>query len=155
MASSFKVIESFNEGINDVAISGLINEFAEFPNVHLALTVRISLKGVTGLNSVGTRKWCDWIGSIGSPSTIVLTDCPVIFARAFNQIEGTLPENALVMSFYVPYISEITDEYKNILFVYEKDFTKERGIHPPEVLDSKGNKMEMDVVVDSYFEFLK
>jgi hypothetical protein len=155
MATAFKVIESVVEGVNVVEISGLINEFAEFPNVKISPIVRVSLKGVTGLNSVGTRNWCNWIGSIQSPSTIVLTDCPVIFVRAFNQVEGALPANASVFSFLVPYISEITDEYKDILFIKGNEFTEEKGVRPPNIDDSKGNRMDMDVVFGSYFEFLK
>lgn len=135
-------------------ISGYIDEKALFPNVDLKPKISISLKDVVGLNSVGTRSWCDWVKQLIPPSIVYLDHCPLLFVKSFNQIVGSLNENMVVNSFIVPYCSEDGEEQKNVLFNRGIEYDDVGSLNLPEVKDLNGKTMELDVLMQ-YFEFLK
>lgn len=155
MSGDFTFTESTADNQTKIVLTGYVNEFAKLPEIlNPAATMRIGLKGVTGLNSVGTRNWCDWLRTIKPPTVIILEECPMIFVKAFNQVQGALTPTTQVASFYVPYYSDDTGERKDVLFVSGQHFMT-GGVKPPEVKDSAGKPMEMDVIAESYFAFLK
>jgi hypothetical protein len=65
-----------------------------------------------------------------------------------------LPINGKVMSFYVPYFSDVTDAERNILFQYGKEFTEGHLNLPESIEDEEGNQMDIDVVESKYFRFI-
>ena len=154
--ATFKMVEhALNSGENQVEISGYINESAIFTDVAQFATIRVSLGGVVGLNSPGTRNWCRWLKLIAPPTQVLLEKCPAIFVKAFSQVSGSLTENSKVMSFYVPFYSEKCGERTDILFVRDQHFGANGITEMPKVVDSKNNLMELDVTPESYFLFLR
>lgn len=138
-----------------IEISGFVNETAKFPAVNVTPILRISLREVKGLNSVGTRAWCDFLATLKSASEVWLDQCPVLFVKAFNQVKGAILPNCIVQSLVVPYYSDASGEGTDVLYVLDQDFRKGGSFNIKSVMDSKGQPMEPDVVLNTYFGFLK
>ena len=135
-------------------ISGYVDEKAAFPTPQMRQKIIISLKDVVGINSIGTRSWCDWVKQMTLPSVVYLDHCPLLFVKSFNQIIGSLNSNMVVNSFLVPYCSSDASEQKNIIFNRGSEYDDGGNLCMPKVLDSKGEPMELDVL-NQYFKFLK
>lgn len=154
-------MENFNVQVSQqdnkliATVTGYVNEYSKFPPLPVTDYVVIDLGGVKGLNSVGTRGWCTWLKEITHTTKIVLEKCPVIFVKSFNQVKHSYPDNAQVLSFVVPYFSDANDERKDIIFKFNENFDNNGPLKYPEVKDTTGAEMEMDVVPEVYFAFLK
>jgi hypothetical protein len=109
---------------------------------------------VKSINSCGIREWIRWL----LPHTnakVVYRNCPKIIVDQINMVDGFLPATATVESFYVPYYSEDTGEEKHVLFTYGKDYSDQGVNLPTNVVDSKNQPMEIDVIESKYFRFLQ
>lgn len=137
-------------------IAGYIDEGSVFPrSVDFATKVTIDLQRAEGINSTGVKNWCFWMESLKAPIAIRLLNCPPIFINMFNSVMGTLPRNATVGSFFVPFIAvDGTSARGDILFVEGKEYTKNGSVHLPTVKDESNRQMEADVL-NNYFNFLK
>lgn len=139
-----------------VSVSGVIDEDVDFAAHPLSgfQRVDINVRSVKSINSCGIREWIKWLSSAGS-AAVTYHECPKMIVDQINMVQGFLPTNGKVASFFVPYFSEQAGTEKNVLFTYGKEFT-ESGVTPPAgVKDDGGNAMEMDVVEAKYFKFLK
>ena len=139
-----------------VHISGAIDEDIDFSPYSLsgASSVDFELGQIKSINSCGIREWIKWI-STAAGAPVVYNECPKVIVDQINMVQGFLPSQGKVKSFYVPYFSEETESEKNILFREGAEYS-ESGIRPPaEVKDDKGHVMEMDVVEAKYFKFLQ
>lgn len=142
-------------GTLQVKVSGTIDEDADFTKVNLAQAsaVILELKDVKSINSCGIREWIKWMGTTQSP--ITFKECTKVIVDQINMVDGFLPQNGKVESFYVPYYSEEGGSEKNVLFRNGNEFVGGQLKAPQEVKDDSGNEMEMDVVEAKYFKFLK
>jgi hypothetical protein len=143
-------------GAFKVTMGGVIDEDADF-NPHSlagAATVDLYLPNVKSINSCGIREWIKWIGTAGA-AKIHYYECPKIIMDQINMVQGFLPAQGKVLSFYVPFYNEDSGDEKNVLFSYGKEYSDTGLGQIPEVKDSAGNAMEMDVVEAKYFKFLK
>ncbi|MNL21183.1 hypothetical protein D3C87_1424610 [compost metagenome] len=114
----------------------------------------MELEGVKSINSCGIREWIKWMGT-ASGAQIVFKNCPKVIVDQINMVDGFLPANGRVSSFFVPYYNDDSGTEKNVLFTFGKEFT-ESGVTPPAgIKDEDGNEMEMDVIESKYFKFLK
>jgi hypothetical protein len=139
-----------------IEIKGNIDE--DFVNLSLdflnAKEVIVDFNGIIKIQSTGIREWLNIISPY-QDVFFIYRNCPKIVIDLINMIEGFLPANGTVESFYVPYFHVDTGEERKILFTYGSEFNRS-GINPPsEVLTSTGELMEMDVVESKYFKFLK
>lgn len=138
-----------------IRISGPIDEDLNFNQIELnSAAVVIDLAGVTSINSCGIREWCKWINQAATSNEIQLIHCPRIIVDQINMVEGFVPANGSIESFFVPYFNEDSGEEKNILFKKGEHFLKGKLMPPATVLDSQGHAMEMDVIEAKYFKFL-
>ncbi len=139
-----------------VMVSGVIDEDVDFNQYSLAgaKSVQMVLGGVKSINSCGIREWIRWIGSAGT-APVVYSECPKIIVDQINMVQGFLPNTGRVMSFYVPFYSDDSGEDKSVLFSFGKEYSDSGLAAVPEVKDSAGKAMEMDVVEAKYFKFLK
>ena len=140
-------------------ISGKLNETAEFEMIRLPKSdsLEIDLVDLTLINSMGIRIFKDWVHRLGVPE-LRFSYCPRIFIDQVNMVSEFIPKNSKIHSFYVPYYNENSEEEKNVLFVRDEHFKLEDGepmILAPEVKDSKGQAMEIDVLPEKYFAFIK
>ena len=141
-----------------VKLTGHIDEDAVFTGLELGQNNRITLDlaEVTAINSCGIREWIKWIRTAGESSSIVYRNCPKVIVDQINMVEGFLPANAKVESFYVPYYCDSTGNEKMILFKEGAEFKNGEVFPPAEVKDDEsGEAMEMDVIEAKYFKFLQ
>ena len=140
-----------------IKITGVVDEDTDFkPYALTGLTqADFHLGGIKGINSCGIREWIKWLET-GTGTQISYHECPKIFVDQINMVQGFLPANGLVASFYVPYFHEESGNEKAVLFTKGKEYAENGTVTPPAaVKDDQGHPMEMDVVEAKYFKFLK
>ena len=140
-------------------VSGKLNETAEFDMIRLpkSNSLEIDLVDLTFINSMGIRIFKDWVHKLEVPE-LRFSYCPRIFIDQVNMVAEFIPKGSKIQSFYVPYYNEHSDEEKNVLFIRDEHFKLEDGepeINPPAVKDSKGQDMEIDILPEKYFAFIK
>lgn len=139
-----------------VEMQGVIDEDADFSQIKISdsQTVELRMEALKSINSCGIREWIKWVGT-AAEAQIVYSKCPKVIVDQINMVEGFLPSNAKVESFFVPYYNDDSGSEKNILFSHGKEFT-DSGVTPPSaVKDEEGNDMEMDVIEAKYFKFIQ
>ncbi|MBT4761744.1 MAG: hypothetical protein HOO06_08625 [Bdellovibrionaceae bacterium] len=147
-------ISFFGEISEDVALEPL-----SFTGIN---TVVFDLEGISLLNSCGLRTWILWIREIPSETVKKFKNCPRIVVEQMNILEGFLPKNSVIESFYIPYYCDDCDKEYNKLALEGEDFVagsmdSNMGVALSEIPVCKecGEEMELDVVPLSYFKFLK
>lgn len=138
-----------------ITIAGVIDEDVDFTQYSLGgfNQMELDLNNVKSINSCGIREWIKWLGT-NSKAKMTYVNCPKIIIDQINMVDGFLPANGKVLSFYVPYYNDDNGSEKNILFKYGAEFS-DSGIKPPEkVMDENGDEMEMDVIESKYFKFI-
>lgn len=140
----------------NVQMSGIIDEDADFSQHPLSSfqNIEFNLEGVKSINSCGIREWIKWIET-SSGSQITFEKCPKVIIDQMNMVDGFLPKNGKVLSFFVPYYNESSGAEKNILFNSGVEFVGAQLNPPSDIKDDDGNEMEMDVIETKYFKFLK
>lgn len=139
-----------------VSVLGHIDEDADFSAASISGKgqVELDLDGIKAINSCGIREWIKWVNTASGAGKIVYKNCPKVVVDQINMVEGFLPSNGHVESFYVPYYSDDSGNEKNILFTHGKEFDNSGVTNSPEVKDEDGSEMEMDVIEAKYFKFL-
>jgi anti-anti-sigma regulatory factor len=142
--------------IATIHLIGVLDEEMNLEKIHLEKVKELILDfgKVTSLRSTGVRELMQMLEHQPVPK-ITFVRCPKVVVDQINMVQGFLPDNASVASFFVPYYSEETDEEARVLFRRGFEFDGDT-INPPQtIVDSKGNKMEMDVFTQDYFRFLQ
>jgi len=148
-------MKSWMEGATTfVEMGGAIDERAQFGDVKATDKMVVNLEGVNFLNSVGTRSWCLWLQRFRAPAEVTLVRCPVIMVKSFASVKSFLTDRCVVQSFYIPFYSDKTGERKDFLMVRGTHFGTGE-IKLPEIRDSAGDVMEMDVIPELYLSFIK
>jgi hypothetical protein len=134
---------------------GKLNEDTNFSKVDLTQATEIvaNFKNVTQIQSCGVREWIKLIKPYSNIPFIFL-NCPKAVIDQINMVDGFLPKNGKVESFYVPYFSETNGSTMNVLFRFGSDFDLSGVLRYREIKDSEGNSMAIDVVEHKYFRFL-
>ncbi len=141
-------------GLMKIQFFGSIDENFEFPSFDkVPALVQLDLSKVTGINSRGIRDWIDWISRFIN-TRLELHQCPKLIIDQINMVQDFVPSAALVMSFFVPYYCEDSEEEKQVLFKRGTEFEKGQVNPPANVKDSAGNTMEIDVIESKFFQFL-
>jgi hypothetical protein len=138
-----------------LAIQGVLDENTEMPDFKFskARDLMIDLNGLRAMNSVGVRRWIQWIHKFGREE-IYFRRCPRVFIDQLNNVSDLIPKKSIIFSFYVTYFSERLEEEKNTLYVRGTHYEKGSLLTAPEVLDADGQEMEIDVMPEKYFRFL-
>ncbi len=123
-----------------------------FPDAR-AQKFEIDLAQIEGLSSYGVRSWCQWIKQIDPFTKIVLENCPTIFVKSFNSVEGFFTRNMVVRSFYVPYYSPVDDSRADVLYKAEENFNASGITKHPKVFNDARVELELDTL-PNYFNFL-
>ncbi len=160
--SEFKSTAKADGANLTLALIGTIDEDVEFPVVEGGKfqTITLDLKGVKAINSVGIREWLNWIRPLAETAQFILENCPKAMVFQFNMVEGFLPPQSRVASFYVPFYSESADQEENVLFKVGQEVTAIGGNiainYDPKAANLGGvDDMEMDVTEGKYFQFLR
>lgn len=150
---------SIDDQCTTISITGSLNEYSsalDEVDVNPEFDLNIDLKGVTAINSLGVRNFNAWIHKIKC-AKLRLFYCPRSFITQLNLIDDFVPEKAEIESFFVPYFSEKSGEEANALFTKYLEYKKVDGaivLNLPVMLDSQGEKMDLDIMRDQYFRFL-
>ncbi len=112
-----------------------------------------NFKHLVSINSSGIREWILFCQKIKAKK-VILTDCPKPFIDQASMVDGFIPSSFQVLSFYVPYYNEDTDQEKLILMQMGKDYTKDSNSIPNEYTDTDGKIYEIDIIPSKYFKFL-
>lgn len=139
-----------------VTLFDKIDEDFQFKELKIdgAKHIDLYLGGVRAINSCGIREWVRWVSEIQSGVTMSFHECSKPIVDQINMVKGFLPPNCRVESFLVPYFSEATEESKMILFRNGIEFGSKKVNPPPNIVDSDGNPMDLDVVEKRYFNFI-
>lgn len=139
-----------------VSLIGPLDENMSFKDLACpnAREIIVNFEKVTGVKSFGIRELIRWI-SKNKDAMIIYTRCPKIVVDQINIVDGFLPFNAHVDSFYVPYYSEVTEQELQVLFRFGHEFNEASIIPPEQVKDSSGNPMEIDAIWSKYFRFIE
>ncbi|MFP5519522.1 MAG: hypothetical protein ACLGGX_06435 [Bdellovibrionia bacterium] len=138
-----------------LTMSGSIDEDADFSLINLAghSEVDMNLQNLKSINSCGIREWIKWLSGL-QVGTIQLQNCPKIIVDQINMVDGFLPPQAKVLSFYVPYYNDDSGSEMNVLFRYGQEYSDGKLTPPESVKDEDGNELEMDVIQAKYFKFI-
>lgn len=120
------------------------------------LELHLHLEKLRGINSLGVRAFVIWSSKLKNPK-ILIHDAPKSFVDQINMVDGFLPPQARMRSFFVPYYSEATGEESQALFAIGINFylyEDQWKFSFPEIHDSRGNLMSLDVQPERYFRFL-
>ena len=148
----FKIDILDEGGKKKVFLRGNVDEDADFETIKKVTgTIIINFRDVKSINSCGIRTWVNFLKDL-SGREVVYEECPPIIVRQMNMVPSFLG-SAKVVSVYVPYVSDETDEEKLVLFTAEK-FTA-AGFTLPESINEAGGEMELDGNPQQYFAFAK
>lgn len=141
-----------------VQIEGTLDEdfiFKKYP-LEDASEIEFYLGNLKHINSCGIREWIKWLDTIKGHKT-KFYECPKMFVDQINMVQGFLPENGIIESFYVPYFNEDSGSEKSVLFSRGHEFSGHSGEiqYPTDIKDENNQPMEMDVIAAKYFKFLK
>lgn len=153
--SKFDLKIDKNADAAKITITGIIDEDVDFNEFSLngINQMEFDLNSVKSINSCGIREWIKWLGT-NSKAKMTYINCPKIIVDQINMVDGFLPQNGKVLSFYVPYYNDDSGTEKNVLFRHGTEFTDSAVTPPEKVVDETGNAMEMDVIESKYFKFL-
>lgn len=105
------------------------------------------------LNSIMIRDWIQWSKSYGEEKWFFY-NCSPAFINQTNMIDRFLPRRSKIESLYVPYYSRGLDEDVLVLLTREENYPSGNSVRLPEVLDSLGEEMELDILPEKFFRFL-
>ncbi len=151
---------SVSDKCTTLLLKGSLNEYSsalDGVEVNPSFDLHIDVKDLVAMNSLGIRNFHNWIHRVQC-ERLRFFYCPRIFINQLNLVEGFLPAKAEIESFFVPYYSERTGEDASVLFTKYLEYKKVNGkltLSIPEMQDSEGNKMELDVFQGQYFRFLE
>jgi hypothetical protein len=152
--SAFNLRLAFHNGVKHIYVNGAIDEHARLPKVTAEEKLVIDFGGTLRLNSTGTRTWCLWMRAIPEDADVEFKNCPVILVKSFTTIQGFLKPFIKIHSFAVPYYSKTTNERSDFMLIRDQHFGDDLGLSLPELKDSRGGVMQVDVNPQTYFGFL-
>lgn len=117
--------------------------------------LHLHLKTVRMISSIGIAAWIKWMETLSELPEIKIFEASKAMVDQFNMVQNFLPKQSKVHSFYAPFWSEKTEEDKLGLLVYGDHFRDGTLIQLPKVYDSEGHEMDLDIVPEKYFRFLK
>ena len=162
--SQFKASTSVLPNATLIELSGMIDEEADLDKIDIgdSISIIVDLQNVTRINSVGIRSWIIWFRKNASNRNLIFRRCPKSIVSQFNIVDGLLPCNAIVESFYVPFYCENCSEESSLLLVNGVGFEVGSTEVPYKAnlpnhysCLSCGKEMGIDIDERIYFKFLR
>lgn len=143
-------------------LEGPISEKTELfsHDVRRAKNLTIDMQRVTFINSIGVKNWILWMTSVPQSCKILLRNCPFVIISQINMVNGFLPSQARVQSFYAPYVNDDGDEIERLLirgvdYEYAEDGKPAmKAFLEPYEDPSKKQTFEPDFIPDKITKFL-
>jgi anti-anti-sigma regulatory factor len=143
-------------GLTTVEFHGEIDENSDLSGLRTRLTgpVVFDLESVDRINSCGVREWVNFVRDI-EVETLVFSHCSPSVVTQLNMIYN-FRGDAVIRSFYAPYVCEDCDNEIEKLLDVESQFPKgDFDDVPTFVCEKCSNEMEFDDIPERYFSFLK
>ncbi len=148
----------------EVKIEGSIGEKADIFNIAPgdAKEIIIDFEKISYINSIGVKNWIFWMGRFPQNAIFRFKNCPSAIVNQVNMVKGFLPDKGTVESFSIPYFCETCS--KEEIFIARRgvdfEFSKATESSWNKIPESRscskcGGEMEMDIVPEKYFAFLK
>ncbi len=146
-----------NKGeVCELKLVGVIDD--SFPTANIQLPadkpIEINLNEIKMINSLGIREWIKFVNSVQSKNVSIVC-CPKIFIDQVNMVQGFIPVEFKIKSFYVPYFNEDDDLEKSILYISGKDYGDGFLNVKSTINHESGAVLDIDVMEQKYFKFLK
>ncbi len=160
--TQFKVIEK--DGQLELCIIGHLDEDTDFTELKLpdAKVYVFNLEDLSAVNSMGLRNWLMWVKKLKVVAPKIFKNCQRIVVDQMNILQGFLPRGAIVESFYVPYFCSSCSHEENYKVLRGQDFQEATSdskstIDIPKSIECPTcqKQMEIDVITQKYFAFLK
>jgi len=128
---------SLKDGVH--YLQGRMQESSDFMKLFEGISdnhIRMNLKDLTGLTSLGVKRWIDGIRAFPELK-ITIDEASIEFIDFCNMIKNFMGEEGdqvHIRSFYVCYFNEKTEEEMFVLLKEEENFVKGKGlIQAPDV----------------------
>lgn len=141
-----------------VILTGNLNESSVLPAPDFSgqKSVILNLEKMTSMNSAGVQLWVKWIAGADRGTRYKFLKIQPFLIYYIGAVEGMLPPNCELLSFFVPYLDSKTGETELIEYLDGKHFTQSElrlpttvsSLNPPYV------RLEIDVTPARYFSFL-
>ncbi len=163
MLNNFTVNTEKKGSVLRLNFVGDINEYSDFNQIDLSDSEEVifDFSGVRFVNSIGLRGWILWVKKI-KDKRVTFEGCPRYVVDQMNILDGFLPPQALVGSFFVPYYCDACDHTELYLAHRGVDFQEGTAdqIEKINMADKRkcpqcGAPAELDVLGERYFNFLK
>ncbi len=140
---------------NEISISGLINEYADFTNIFDGIIdyCVINMEQIFRVNLCGFRNWIDALQSTNI--SIDYINCPTVVMELINMIPAFMKENTKIKSIYARYYCPDCDLEKYFLLDDKLNFPDSNNVIIPKYFCDCGCFFEFDEIEDEYFMFLK
>jgi anti-anti-sigma regulatory factor len=117
-------------------LSGHLDESVEFPDVTLRLSQRVIIdcKTVSHINSYAAQMWSKWMKDKDPRQQFVFRNIPPRIVNKFNLIDGFLPSESTIESFYVPYECDNCEHEELVLAERGRDFIESQNENPAKLL---------------------
>lgn len=140
--------------------SGVLDEEACLPEIKEPVTgvLEVDLEDLTMINSLGCRRWAEWIRKHAfARGGVRLLRCSPAVVNQMNVLHGFLPAHVRVDSFFLPYLCDDCGSEDRLLLTRGHEFDDQGAIRCSDVLPCRNCRaeMELEVVKDRYFQFLK
>jgi len=139
-----------------INLLGQIDE--SFPSELLTLKINndvlINLDQVKMINSLGIREWIKFMNHLANLK-VEFIKCPKIFIDQVNMVQGFITPNCKIKSFYVPYFNEDSNIEKNFLYSFGTEYGDGFLNVKANIKADDGSDLDIDVVEQKYFKFLK
>lgn len=138
---------------------GVLDERCELPDVsEFKFTGRVllNLEKLSMINSLGCRKWVQWLNTIKAPKGIGLEKCSIPVVNQINILDGFLPPHVAVHSIFVPYFCDSCGKESLSLLDTSHSYsaTSVETIADEAPCPACPGQMELDVLKKRYFGFL-
>jgi hypothetical protein len=139
----------------EIQINGVMDTDLRIENLNLLSieTVVINFDGVTGINSLGTKNWVNFLDNNDFPSvSLIYKKCRPGVVDQMNMTHAFMPEHVEVESFYVDYMCEKCEHEDEVLFDTSKFDVNDI---PDQNCSECSATMEIEGDDEHYFLFLE
>jgi hypothetical protein len=146
-----------------ITLPPIIDEQTEFPEKKPRLSQRVifDCAEISVVNSFGMHKWIIWMRGLNANAEFHFRNCHRKVIDMINAVEGFIPENSVVDSFFMPYNCEKCDGEDSVLLTRGKEFVentpgqKSRLLYPNQLNCPKcRNSMDVAVLENMFLRFL-
>ena len=141
---------------NRYFLSGDLNEHFEFQDLPPFPEIVVDLSGLKKINSVGITKWLSFFETYKVDKHFIFEKIPSAIVTQINMIQGFLPPNSQINSFYVQIYNGSNDEEVDFLLEHPRDVRveKRKVVFRDNISKILPPGYELDIADFGYFRFL-